>query len=308
MVSQGLEFHGSLSFMKAGLKFSQRVTTVSPNYAREIATEEFGCGLDGVIRARGAAVSGILNGVDGSIWNPARDPLIASNYSARSLKGKPLCKAALQKELGLRVDAKAPLFAVVSRLTSQKGLDLVLAALPNLLQGAADGGAQLAVQGNGDPSLEAAFTSAAASYPGRVAVWLRYDEALAHRMMAGADAILVPSRFEPCGLTQLYALLYGTVPVVREVGGLADTVVDATPEAIQSDVATGFMFGPATTWGLDQAMARTLDAYRNPPLWRQLMLRGMAQNFSWEVAAAQYLALYGELLAGAPGTGQISPA
>ena len=308
MVSQGLEFHGSLSFMKAGLKFSQRVTTVSPNYAREIATEEFGCGLDGVIRARGAAVSGILNGVDGSIWNPARDPLIASNYSARSLKGKPLCKAALQKELGLRVDAKAPLFAVVSRLTSQKGLDLVLAALPNLLQGAADGGAQLAVQGNGDPSLEAAFTAAAASYPGRVAVWLRYDEALAHRMMAGADAILVPSRFEPCGLTQLYALLYGTVPVVREVGGLADTVVDATPEAIQSDVATGFMFGPATTWGLDQAMARTLDAYRNPPLWRQLMLRGMAQNFSWEVAAAQYLALYGELLAGAPGTGQISPA
>jgi starch synthase len=307
MVSQGLEFHGSLSFMKAGLKFSQRVTTVSPNYAREIATEEFGCGLDGVIRARGTAVSGILNGVDGSIWNPASDPLIASNYSARSLKGKPLCKAALQKELGLRVDAKAPLFAVVSRLTSQKGLDLVLAALPNLLQGAADGGAQLAVQGNGDPSLEAAFTSAAASYPGRVAVWLRYDEALAHRMMAGADAILVPSRFEPCGLTQLYALLYGTVPVVRQVGGLADTVVDATPEAIQSDMATGFMFGPATTWGLDQALARTLDAYRNPPLWRQLMLRGMAQNFSWEVAAAQYLALYGELLAGVPATGHISP-
>ncbi len=296
MVAQGLEFHGSLSFMKAGLKFSQRVTTVSPSYAHEIATEEFGCGLDGVIRARGAAVSGILNGVDGNIWNPATDESIASNYSARSLKGKVVCKAALQKELGLHVDAKAPLFAVVSRLTSQKGLDLVLAALPFLLQGSAEGGAQLAVQGNGDPALEAAFTTAAANYPGRVAVWLRYDEALAHRMMAGADAMLVPSRFEPCGLTQLYALLYGTVPVVRQVGGLADTVVDASAEAIQADRATGFMFGPATPLGLEQALSRTLDAYRNAALWRQLMLRGMAQNFSWDVAAAQYLALYHELV------------
>jgi starch synthase len=296
MVSQGLEFHGNLSFMKAGLKFSNRVTTVSPNYAREIATEEFGCGLDGVIRSRGRAVRGILNGVDGSVWNPASDALIAKTYSSRNLKGKALCKASLQKELGLRVDANAPLFAVVSRLTSQKGLDFVLAALPTLLQGSADGGPQLAVQGNGDPALEAAFTAAAANYPGRVAVCLRYDEALAHRMMAGADAMLVPSRFEPCGLTQLYALLYGTIPVVRQVGGLADTVVDATTEAIQSDTATGFMFGPATTLGLDQALARTLEAYRNPSLWQQLMLHGMAQNFSWDVAAAQYLALYGDLI------------
>jgi starch synthase len=300
MVSQGLEFHGSLSFMKAGLKYSQRVTTVSPNYAREIATEEFGCGLDGVIRARGTAVSGILNGVDNSIWDPENDALIESAYSARDLDGKLLCKISLQKELGLQVDAKAPLFAVVSRLTSQKGLDLVLAALPALFQGDADGGAQLAVQGNGDPALEAAFTRAAANYPGRVAVWLRYDEALAHRMIAGADAMLVPSRFEPCGLTQLYALLYGTVPVVRQVGGLADTVVDANWEAIQSDTATGFMFGAATTFDLEQALARTLDAYRNPALWRQLMLRGMAQNFSWDVAAQQYLALYSELLVGRP--------
>lgn len=296
MVSQGLEFHGNLSFMKAGLKFSQRVTTVSPNYAREIATEEFGCGLDGVIRVRGATVSGILNGVDASVWNPATDDSIPSVYSARSLKGKGVCKSALQQELGLHVDAKAPLLAVVSRLTSQKGLDLVLAALPTLMQGSTGGGAQLAVQGNGDSALEAAFAAAAARYPGRVAVWLRYDEALAHRMMAGADAMLVPSRFEPCGLTQLYALRYGTVPVVRQVGGLADTVVDVTRESIQSDTATGFMFGQATTVGLDHALARALDAYRNPALWRQLMLRGMAQNFSWDVAAAQYLSLYSELL------------
>jgi starch synthase len=288
MAPHGLEFHGQLSFMKAGLKFADRVTTVSPTYAREIATEEYGCGLDGVIRERGGQVSGILNGVDGDIWNPATDALITATYSKKSLVGKAHCKAALQKELGLRVDPTAPLFAVVSRLTSQKGLDLVLNALPAALHG----GIQLAVQGNGDPVLEAAFTATAASYPGRVAVCMRYDEALAHRMIAGADAMLVPSRFEPCGLTQLYAQRYGTVPVVREVGGLADTVVDASAPAIAADLATGFMFGPATAQALGQALMRTVDAFRQPSLWRQLMLRGMAQNFSWKVAATQYAALY----------------
>ena len=292
MVSPGLEFHGQMSFMKAGLKFADRVTTVSPNYAREIATEEFGCGLDGVIRARGVQVSGILNGVDGAVWNPATDVHLGSHFSAQSLDGKAVCKAALQKELGLRVDANAPVFALVSRLTSQKGLDLVLQALPDAMNGATEGGIQLAVQGNGDPELESAFLAAASAHPGRVAVCMRYDEPLAHRMIAGADAMLVPSRFEPCGLTQLYALRYGTVPLVRRVGGLADTVVDATPDAIAADVATGFMFGPATSRALGQAMQQATQAYRNPPLWRQLALRGMAQNFSWEAAANQYLALY----------------
>lgn len=292
MVSQGLEFHGQLSFMKAGLKFAQRVTTVSPNYAREIATPEFGFGLDGVIRARKVHVSGILNGVDGDIWNPASDPQIEATYCVQAMGGKARCKAALQKELGLGVDPDAPLFAVVSRLTSQKGLDLVLAALPDLFHGPVEGGVQLAVQGNGDPALEAAFTDAAIAYPGRVAVWMGYDESLAHRMIAGADAILVPSRFEPCGLTQLYALRYGTVPVVRQVGGLADTVVDATADAVAADTATGFMFGPASTQELWHAISRTVDAYRKPALWSQLVLRGMAQNFSWNVAATQYLALY----------------
>jgi starch synthase len=288
MVPGGLEFHGQLSFMKAGLKYADRITTVSPNYAHEIATEPFGCGLDGVIRARGADVSGILNGVDGVVWNPACDALIAAAYSAPALGGKALCKAALQRELGLAVDGAAPLFAVVSRLTSQKGLDLVLEALPALL----DSCAQLAVLGNGDPALEAAFAAAAASHPGRVAVRLSYDEALAHRMMAGADAMVVPSRFEPCGLTQLYALRYGTVPVVRRVGGLADTVVHADKVALQGDVATGFMFGVATPAALAQALAQAVSAYRQPALWRQLMLRGMAQNFSWAAAAQQYMALY----------------
>lgn len=292
LASHGLEFHGQLSFMKAGLKFSDRVTTVSPNYAREIATEEFGCGLDGVIRARVGHVSGILNGVDGAVWNPAGDAHIAAPFTATALQGKVVCKAALQQEMGLRVQPDAPLFALVSRLTSQKGLDLVLQALPDVLQGPAEGGVQLAVQGNGDPELEAAFLAAAAAHPGRVAVRTRYDEPLAHRMIAGADAILVPSRFEPCGLTQLYALRYGTVPLVRRVGGLADTVVDATPDAVAADRATGFMFEPATSRALGQAMAQTVQAYRQPALWRQLVLRGMAQNFSWDVAARQYLALY----------------
>ncbi|MEP6966304.1 MAG: glycogen synthase GlgA, partial [Polaromonas sp.] len=292
MVPGGLEFHGQLSFMKAGLKYAHRITTVSPNYAREIATEPFGCGLDGVIRARGADVSGILNGVDGEIWNPASDALTAAPYSADALGGKALCKAALQQELGLTVDATAPLFAVVSRLTSQKGLDLVLDALPALLDGPAAGGAQLAVQGNGDPALETAFANAAAAHPGRVAVRLIYDESLAHRMMAGADAMLVPSRFEPCGLTQLYALRYGTVPVVRRVGGLVDTVVDASEAAVRADVATGFMFGPATPAALADALDQAVKTWRQPANWRQLMLRGMAQNFSWASAASQYMALY----------------
>jgi starch synthase len=297
LVPGGLEFHGQLSFMKAGLKYAQRITTVSPSYAEEIATAQFGCGLDGVIRSRRAQVSGILNGVDGVVWNPASDALIAAPYSAESLDGKARCKAALQRELGLNLDAGAPLFGVVSRLTPQKGLDLVLAALPRLLEGQAEGGAQLAVQGNGDPALEAAFAAAAAAHPGRVAVRLVYDEKLAHRIMAGADALLVPSRFEPCGLTQLYALRYGTVPVVRHVGGLADTVVDASGAALYEDQATGFVFGPATLDALGDALSRAVNAYRDSAQWRQLMLRGMAQNFSWAAAASQYMALYRETLA-----------
>ena len=292
MVPGGLEFHGQLSFMKAGLKYADRITTVSPNYAREIATDAFGCGLDGVIRARGADVSGILNGVDGAVWNAATDTATAAHYSASALDGKAVCKAALQRELGLAVDAGAPLFAVVSRLTQQKGLDLLLGALPTLLDSPAAGGAQLAVEGNGEPALEAAFTQAAAAHPGRVAVRLVYDEALAHRMIAGADAMLVPSRFEPCGLTQLYALRYGTVPVVRRVGGLADTVVDANAAAVQADLATGFTFGPATPAALADALRQAVSAHGEPALWRQLMLRGMAQNFSWDAAASRYLALY----------------
>ncbi len=280
----GLEYHGQLSFMKAGLKFADRVTTVSPNYAREIATPEFGHGLDGVVRSRGTDVSGILNGIDDEVWNPATDAALAERYDAQRLKGKRSCRRALQRELGLDVDEQALLLTVVSRLTAQKGLDLVLGALPELLAQ----GVQLAVQGTGDPSLEAAFTIAQQSHPGRVQVRVAYDEARAHRLIAGADAILLPSRFEPCGLTQMYGLRYGTVPIVRGVGGLADTVNDADA----SSSGTGWVFDEATPAALAQAVHRAVNHHRQTAAWRALMRRGMAQQLSWAGPAGQYLALY----------------
>ncbi len=291
MQSHGVEFHGQLSFMKAGLKYAGRVTTVSPTYAREIATHEFGCGLDGVIRSRGGDVSGILNGVDGAVWDPANDSSLAARYSARDLAGKARNKAALRQQMGLAPDATGPLFGLVSRLTAQKGLDLVLAALPALLRH----GAQLVVQGSGDPVLEAAFAAAAHAHPGQVALRIGYDEALAHRVIAGADVILVPSRFEPCGLTQLYGLRYGTLPLVRRVGGLADTVVDAEEAAIREDRATGFAFDAATPAALEAAIERAVRVFAEPPAWKRLIATAMAQDFSWDGSAAGYLALYRRL-------------
>ncbi|MEO7336765.1 MAG: glycogen synthase GlgA, partial [Caldimonas sp.] len=294
MASTGLEYHQQVSFMKAGLKFADRITTVSPTYAREIATPEFGFGLDGVIRGRGADVSGVLNGVDGAVWDPATDPSIAARYSVAQPAGKARCKAVLQAAMGLATKSEAPLFGVVSRLTSQKGLDLVLGALPGLLRR----GGQLALQGTGEPALEAAFTAVALAHPGAVAVRIGYDEAFAHQLIAGADVILVPSRFEPCGLTQLYGLRYGTLPLVRRVGGLADTVVDAGDDALQADRATGFAFDAATPAALEAAVARAIKLHaEQPATWQRLMRRAMAQDFSWQGAARRYLALYESLAA-----------
>jgi starch synthase len=267
--------------MKAGLKFADRITTVSPTYAREIATPEFGAGLDGVIRRRSGEVSGILNGIDTAVWNPAADSALASRYRADTLAGKAACKAAIQAEAGLAPRPEAPVFTVVSRLTSQKGLDLVLAVLPELLRH----GAQLVVQGTGDPSLESAFAIAAHAHPGSVALHVGYDESRAHRLIAGADLILVPSRFEPCGLTQLYGLRYGTVPLVRSVGGLADTVTDGE---------TGFAFHEATPFALQAAIERALSAFAQPAQWQALMQAGMAQDLGWAGPARQYMALYEE--------------
>ncbi len=292
MTPQALEFHGHLSFMKAGLQFADRITTVSPTYAHEIATHEFGNGLDGVIRSRVADVSGILNGVDGEVWNPETDPALATRYTADDMAGKAACKAALQAELGLAADPSALLLGVVSRLTPQKGLDLVIAAVPGLLRR----GVQLAIQGSGDPSLEAAFRAAAQAHPDRVAVRIGYDEGFAHKLVAGCDVMLVPSRFEPCGLTQLYALRYGTLPLVRRTGGLADTVVHAGDDALQHDRATGFSFDAATPAALEGAVDRALQVHSQPVLWRQVMRRAMAQDFSWGGAALAYTRLYEDVI------------
>jgi starch synthase len=291
MSPAGLEFHGQLSFMKAGLKFADRVTTVSPSYAREIATPDFGCGLDGVIRGRGEHVSGILNGIDADLWNPATDPAIATRYDAERMAGKHVCRRALQAELGLADDDEALLLTVVSRLTAQKGLDLVLATLPELLRE----GVQVVVQGTGEPALEAAFRMAQQAHPGRVHVHIGYDEARAHRLIAGADVIAVPSRFEPCGLTQMYGLRYGTLPVVRRVGGLADTVVDADDEALAADHATGFTFDAAAPEAYARVVRRAMHLRREPALWGAVVARAMAQNLSWDGPARQYLALYREI-------------
>jgi len=287
----GVEFHGQVSFLKAGLYFADKITTVSPSYAREIQTAEQGCGLDGLLRTRAADVLGILNGVDDAVWNPATDTLIAAHYDVRDLGSKRACKTALQRETGLAIQDEAPLFCVVSRLTEQKGLHLVLAALPLIV---ARGG-QIMLLGSGDAALEAAFEAAAAAHPQSVAVRIGYDEQLAHRLIAAGDVILVPSRFEPCGLTQLYGLKYGTLPLVRKVGGLADTVVDSALENLGDDLATGFVFDSFDEAGIDAALRRAFALYRRPADWKQVQARGMQQQFGWEAAAAQYLALYQQI-------------
>ena len=288
----GLEFHGQLSFMKAGLYYADHITTVSPTYAREIQTSEQGCGLDGLLRARAHDVTGILNAVDEAVWNPAHDLAIAHTFDAKKMAGKALCKTALQQELGLTEQAQTPLFGIVSRLTEQKGLHLVLGLIDDLI---ACGG-QLVVLGAGDAALEAAFRARAAASPQAVSVRIGYDEAYAHRIFAATDVTLVPSRFEPCGLTQMYGLKYGSLPLVHRVGGLADTVVDCTLEDLADGTANGFVFDEFTPHALNRAMHRALALYARPTEWRSVRQRAMQQALGWDKAAAQYMALYRHLV------------
>lgn len=284
---QGVEFHGHLNFMKAGLHYADRISTVSPTYAREIQSPEQGCGLDGLLRSRAAALSGILNGVDRAVWDPATDVHLPARYRGDDLSGKATCKQALQSELGLQPEAAAPLLCVVSRLAEQKGLHLVLQALPRLVEA----GAQFALLGSGDAWMEAAFRDFAQAHPRQVALRIGYDEPFAHRLIAASDLILVPSRYEPCGLTQLYGLRYGTLPVVRRVGGLADTVADARLETLDSD-ATGFVFDAFETDALCAAVRRALALYRRRGDWQLVQRRAMAQPWDWEAPARQYRQLY----------------
>ncbi len=338
--AEGIEFHGELSFMKAGLLCADRTTTVSPTYAREIATPAFGQGLDGLIRARASCLYGILNGVDTDQWDPSCDPALAAprpsrappqapartppetasgtrpreiayaHYSAADPAGKARCRQALLAEFGL--DARrtpgrprggiaapgstdAPLLAVVSRLSEQKGLDLLLSAAPGLLAR----GVRLVVLGSGDAALEHGFRALAQAAPDQVALATGFDEPLAHRIFAGADAIIVPSRFEPCGLTQMYGLRYGTVPIVRKVGGLADTVFDERDAAEMGRPANGFTFDDASPDALAEAVHRAIDAFASPDRWAALQQAGMRADVSWEAPARAYLSLY-EGISGPP--------
>lgn len=281
-----LEFHGQLAFIKGGLVYADRVTTVSPTYAEEIQTEAFGHGLDGLIRHRRDRLTGILNGIDEQEWNPADDPHIAMPYKPENLDGKVACKAALQESQGLEAQPDAPLLGFIGRLVDQKGVDLIVKVLPGLL----DSGCQVAMLGSGSPELEAVITEVAARHPGRMSVFIGYDEGLAHRITAGADIFLMPSRFEPCGLNQMYSLRYGTLPVVHAVGGLRDTVFD--PATTGADKANGFNFQPATAEALWSALAHCLKLYGNKEQWKALQRNGMKQDFSWDRSARAYSEVY----------------
>ena len=290
----GLEFYGQISYLKAGLFYADHITAVSPTYAREITLPEFGYGMEDLLKQRQleGRLTGILNGVDPAIWDPAEDLLLTARYNRDVLDAKQENKRQLQIAMGLKIDDKVPVFAVVSRLTKQKGLDLVLEALPGLLEQ----GGQLVLLGAGDAVLQQGFLAAAAEYPGQVGVQIGYHEAFSHRIMGGADIIMVPSRFEPCGLTQLYGLKYGTLPLVRRTGGLADTVHDSSLENLADGIASGFVFEDSNAWSLLRAIRRAFVLWSRPSLWRYVQRQAMGMDFSWQVAAVAYRDLYQRLL------------
>jgi starch synthase len=285
----GVESYGMIGFLKAGLQFADRVTTVSPTYAQEIQASANGCGLDGLLRLRSSVLSGIRNGIDTDVWNPETDARIAAKFGRSTVSGRAPNKAALQRRFGLAPDVGALLYAVISRMAWQKGLDLLADAVPALVAR----GAQLAVLGTGDPELERRLTALAQAHRGQVGCIVGYDEDLAHLIQAGADSILVPSRFEPCGLTQLCALRYGAVPIVAKVGGLADTVVDLTAG---SEKATGLQFSPVTREALEAALHRAADLWSDPAAWQTLQSNGMKADVSWAEPANAFFKLYTQLL------------
>jgi starch synthase len=285
-----LEFYGQLNFLKSGCVFADRISTVSPRYAEEIQTKEFGCGLEGVLTERRRVLSGIVNGVDYAFWDPASDPHIAAKYDVDTVfDRKPASKAALQQEYNLPQRPDVPLFGMVARLVEQKGVTLVMESAHSLL---ADD-IQIVILGEGDPAIHRQLDALRSQFADKLALKTGFDESLAHRVEAGADAFLMPSQFEPSGLNQLYSLRYGTVPVVRAVGGLHDTITDCTPETLANHTATGFRFGPYTPAAFQEAVRRAFDCYRRQPdIWRQLVQTGMKQDWSWDHSAAEYESLY----------------
>ena len=290
---EGFEYHGQLSFLKAGIFYADAITTVSPRYAIEIQTAAFGFGLEGLLSQRSDEIKGILNGIETEEWNPEHDKYLVKNYSSHNLSGKQEVKAALQQSLGLNIDADAPLLGVVSRLTHQKGLDMLIPHLQTLI----DQGCQFALLGGGEMGLEALFQNIAIQNPGRVSVTIGYNEPLSHQIMAGCDMFIMPSRFEPCGLNQLYGLAYGTPPIVNATGGLADSVVDSNKAHIENKTANGFVMIEASADGLMACIKRALDMYlNNKDTWLQIQKNGMSQNLSWDKSAQEYLAVYKRLL------------
>jgi starch synthase len=289
---EGVEYYGGIGFLKAGLRLADRITTVSPTYAKEIQTDEGGMGLGGLLRERAGDLRGILNGIDTSVWNPSTDLHIAKRYDAECLQNRMANKVALQQRLDLEVAPDAFLLGVISRMSWQKGLDLLFDNVPTILRE----GMQLALLGTGDADLQVMYRAAAQANPRQIGVHIGYDEGLAHLIQAGADALIVPSRFEPCGLTQLCALRYGAVPIVSRVGGLEDTVVDMDAPAVPGESKTGFKFAPVTTQNLAGALQRAHAAFRDKAAWCQIQQNGMSRDVSWRDRAARYADLYREIV------------
>lgn len=291
---EGVEYFGGVGFLKGGMQAADAISTVSPTYAREIGAAEFGMGLEGLVAARRRDVHGILNGIDAAAWNPQTDDHLAARYDARSLARRAANKRALEAAMGLARD-EGLLLCVVSRLAWQKGIDLIAA----IADGLAARGVRLAILGSGDKSMEEAFRDLAARHHGRIAARIGYDETLSHMMQGGADAIVIPSRFEPCGLTQLYGLRYGCIPIVARTGGLADTVIDANDAALAADAATGFMMRTSDAQGLAEAVERADAIHRDAAAWRRMQRRAMKADFSWTASAARYAEVFNALIGSA---------
>lgn len=288
----GVEYYGRLSFLKAGLFYANHITTVSPTYAEEIQDEPLGFGMQGLLEHRYLDLTGIVNGIDGHEWNPATDKLLPHHFSADDLSGKAANKRALQHKLGLEENPDIPLLGIISRLTYQKGLDLLPPIAPELLEHPV----QIVILGSGEAQLEESFIALAQRYPDQVAAVIGFNEGLSHLIEAAADIFLMPSRFEPCGLNQMYSQCYGTPPIVHATGGLVDTVTDASPQNIANGTASGFVFSHATVHGLQECIMRALTAYADKQIWRQIQQNGMRRDFSWGKSAEEYLALYEAVL------------
>ena len=287
-----LEYFGQLSFIKGGLAFADRITTVSPTYAKEIQTAEFGYGLEGLLQYRKDSLSGIINGIDTDIWNPGNDSSLVKSYSIKTLADKQLCKSALQQNMGLPVDDQIPVFGLIGRLVEQKGIDMVIECLEEMRELPL----QFVLLGSGEKHFESTLQAFAQAHPDKIAVKIGYNETLAHQIEAGSDVFLMPSRFEPCGLNQMYSQRYGTLPIVRRTGGLADTVTDTLPTTIQDGTASGIVFNDANASALMEAIKRTLFLFENKTTWKKIQRNAMGKDFSWQNSAQQYLELYQSII------------